>query len=443
MILDRIVLCNQTSKRLDKYGIDHGVLQANHWRFRPSQNIQVCSAQTLEKMGEFPDIDLLIVDECHTIRSKTAEFIKANPKIKVVGLTATPFTKGLGNIYDNVVSTVTTKDLIKKEVLVPLRVFIAKEIDMVGAKTSYGEWTTKEVTTRGKKVTGDIVAEWIEKTHAIFGGPRKTLVFAAGVDHGIDLSRKFQEQGYNFLCISYKDDGEYKADVIEDFSKPDTAIHGLIATDILTKGFDVPDVMIGISARPFTKSFSSHVQQLGRVTRGWPEGRKTFALWLDHSGNYMRFKDEWDEVFENGVDELDDGKEKAKQEPTEYEKEVSKCPKCHALWAKGSDTCYNCGFVREKANAVYSVNGVMEELSGLPKKKVYPIGVRQGFWSAMTWKMHNSGWSRGRAANTFRDKFDEWPEGLNDNLPRLPSLADEAFCRKNLYDYLNAIKKRR
>ena len=178
------------------------------------------------------------------------------------------------------------------------------------------------------------------------------------------------------------------------------------------------------------------------MTRSWPGGDKNFALWLDHSGNYMRFKDEWDDVFENGVDELDDGKEKPKQEPTEYEKEVSKCPKCHALWAKGSDACYNCGFVREKANAVYSVNGVMEELSGLPKKKIYPIGVRQDFWSAMTWKMHNSGWSRGRAANTFRDKFGEWPEGLNDNLPRIPSLADEAFCRKNLYDYLNAIKKR-
>jgi superfamily II DNA or RNA helicase len=440
MVLDRIVLCNQTSGRLDKYGIDHGVLQAQHWRFRPYEQIQVCSAQTLERMKEFPEIDLLIIDECHSTRTQTTEFIKANPKIKVVGLTATPFTKGLGKIYDNVVSTVTTKDLIKQEVLVPLRVFIAKEIDMAGAKTSYGEWTGKEVTARGKKVTGDIVAEWIEKTHAIFGRPRKTVVFAAGVDHGIDLSRKFQEQGYNFLCISYKDDGEYKADVIEDFSKPDTEIHGLIATDILTKGFDVPDVMIGISARPFTKSLSSHIQQLGRVTRSWPGGDKKFALWLDHSGNYMRFKDEWDDVFENGVDELDDGKEKAKQEPTEYEKEVSKCPKCHALWAKGSDTCYNCGFVREKANAVYSVNGVMEELS--VKKKVYPIAVRQSFWSSMTWKMHNSGWSRGRAANTFRDKFGEWPEGLNDNLPRLPSLADDAFCRKNLYDYLNAIKKR-
>ena len=38
MVLDRVVLCNQTSARLDTYGMDHGVLQAGHWRFRPSAN---------------------------------------------------------------------------------------------------------------------------------------------------------------------------------------------------------------------------------------------------------------------------------------------------------------------------------------------------------------------------------------------------------------------
>jgi len=64
MILDRIILCDQTSKRLDRYNIDHGVLQSKHWRWRPYENIQVCSAQTLEKRGSFPGLNLLIVDEC-------------------------------------------------------------------------------------------------------------------------------------------------------------------------------------------------------------------------------------------------------------------------------------------------------------------------------------------------------------------------------------------
>ena len=104
MILDRIVLCDQTSRRLDKYRVDHGVLQAGHWRYKPYEQIQVCSAQTLEKRGDFPGLDLLVVDECHAQRKQTIEFIKNNPHVRVVGLSASPFTKGLAGTYSNVVS---------------------------------------------------------------------------------------------------------------------------------------------------------------------------------------------------------------------------------------------------------------------------------------------------------------------------------------------------
>ena len=142
MILDRVVLCDQTSQRLDKYNIEHGVMQATHWRYRPYERIQVCSAKTLEKRGDFPGLNLLIVDEAHQTREQTIEFIKNNPHIRVIGLTATPFTKGLGKIYDNVISTVTTKDLVDKQVLVPLKVFVAKEIDMRGTFRFHAEFAT-------------------------------------------------------------------------------------------------------------------------------------------------------------------------------------------------------------------------------------------------------------------------------------------------------------
>jgi superfamily II DNA or RNA helicase len=64
--------------------------------------------------------------------------------------------------------------------------------------------------------------------------------------------------------------GAGTSEAIAEFAKPDSSITGLIACDILTKGFDVPDVMIGVSARPFSKSFSQHVQQMGRVMRAAP-----------------------------------------------------------------------------------------------------------------------------------------------------------------------------
>jgi superfamily II DNA or RNA helicase len=433
MLLDRVVLCDQTSKRLEKYDIDHGVMQSGHWRYRPYENIQVCSAQTLERRGSFPGLNLLIVDEAHATREQTVEFIKANPDVRVIGLTATPFTKGLGKIYDNVVSTVTTKQLVDDKVLVPLRVFIAKEINMEGAKKVAGEWSQAETSTRGMVITGDVVAEWIKKTHEIFGEPRKTIVFASGVEHGVHLARKFQEQGHNFICISYKDDDEWKKQVIEDFGKPDTNITGLIATDILTKGFDVSDVMIGVSARPFSKSLSSHIQQMGRVMRGH-EG-KEFAVWLDHSGNYLRFREDWDQVFEEGVEVLDDGKEKAKKEPSEKLKQESKCPKCSALWPAGSDTCYNCGHVKEKKNKVFSIDGEMIELTGNVSRDS-----KQEFWSQMVWYMRTQGWSKGRAANTYKDKFGVWPRGLRDDTPALPSDDTRKFIDKKLKAFLRSVR---
>lgn len=409
MILDRIVLCNQTSARLDSYGMEHGVMQSGHWRYRPYERIQVCSAQTLEKRGSMPGMKLLIVDECHQTRKQTIEFIKNNPDIKVVGLTATPFTKGLGKTYSAVVSAISTRELVEMGSLVPLRVYIAKEIDMAGAKKIAGEWSSAEAEERGIKITGDVVSEWVKKTHEVFGGPRKTVVFAAGVKHAADLAQKFTDAGYNFLSLSYKDDDEFKADAIKEFSKPDSSIMGLVATDILTKGFDAPDVMIGISARPFTKSLSSHIQQMGRVMR--PCEGKEFALWLDHSGNFVRFAEDWEEVYSNGVNELDDGKEKAKVEPTEKEKEAAKCPRCNAFWPGRSDVCACCGFVRPQRNDVTEKAGELVEYNG-SGKKLPGRDERQAFYSQLLGLAAERNYKPGWAFYKYEEKFGVQPRGL-------------------------------
>jgi superfamily II DNA or RNA helicase len=227
----------------------------------------------------------------------------------------------------------------------------------------------------------DIVSEWVAKTHDIFGGPRKTIVFCSGVAHGEDLVRKFGDAGYNFVSISYKDDDDYKSQVLAEFDKPDTDIHGIIATDILTKGFDQSDVMIGISARPFSKSFSSHVQQIGRIMR--PCEGKDQAIWMDHSGNYLRFRDQWDALCSDGVRELDDGAEKTKPEPSDKEKEAAKCPKCGALWPGHSDTCSHCGHVRERKSAVVEVAGEMMEIGSRKKAEKYSAEYKRDFYAQL------------------------------------------------------------
>ena len=360
----------------------------------------------------------MIVDEAHAQRQQTIDFIKNNPQVRVIGLSASPFTKGLANSYEHVVSTTTTRELVDLGWLAPLKVFVAHEIDMSGAKKVAGEWSQKEATERGIKITGDIVSEWIKKTHEVFGGPRKTIVFCAGVAHGADLSQKFAEAGYKFISISYKDDDDFKRDAVEDFAKPVTQIHGLIATDILTKGFDVPDVMIGVSARPFSKSFSSHVQQMGRVMRPYEE--KSFALWLDHSGNYLRFRDQWEDLYENGVSKLDDGAEKAKKEPTDKEKEAAKCPVCGHLWPGGSDMCLHCGHVRPRRNEVMDIPGEMVELDGASKKQLYTSEYREQFYKELIGYFRATGKNDGRAYYLYKDKFGVAPAWKKE--PLTPSI---------------------
>lgn len=410
MVVDLRLLCAQTSTRLARYDIDHGIIQPESPRYRPDLPIQVCMIQTLEARGGFPEVDLLIVDEAHTLRASVIEFVKNNPNVKVVGLSGSPFTKGLAKTYTNVVSACTVNALINDGLLISPRVFIAKQIDMTGAKKIAGEWSDKDSSERGIKITGDVVAEWIAKTTEVFGGPKKTIVFCSGVAHGSDLVQKFAEAGFNFISVSYKDSDEFKQQVLEDFAKPDTGIHGLVATDLLTKGFDVADVCVGVSARPFSKSFSAHVQQLGRIMR--PHDDKDAAIWLDHSGNYLRFRDQWDLLCSDGVSHLHDGAEKTRQEPSTEEKEAAKCPKCGGLWTSSSDVCSHCGFVHARKNDVVSVAGNMTELALVPKKEKYSAEFKEDFHAQLIGHAQEKGHKPGIAYYYYFKKFNAHPPKL-------------------------------
>ncbi|MDR8090345.1 DEAD/DEAH box helicase family protein [Burkholderia gladioli] len=365
-VVDRVNLVDQTSQRFNHYGIPHGVIQADHWRRRGYERIQICSAQTIEKRGFFPDLDLLIVDECHATRQATTQLIQNRAGLRVVGLSATPFTKGLGAVYSNLVNVTTTNELIEGGWLVPLQVYAARAVDMTGAKMVAGEWSEREIEKRGMEIVGDIVAEWIDKTRLHFGGPVKTIVFSATVEHGNELCRQFNEAGYNFQQISYKDaDGDRRRELIEEFRKPDSEIVGLVSCEVFTKGFDVPDIRCGIGARPYRKSLSSHIQQLGRVMRLAPD--KAFGLWLDHCGNVLRFGEDTARIFANGLDSLDDGAldGKSRPEPTDEERKVLRCS-CGFVLPPKCTACPACGKEREKRSLVENVAGVMEAVNNVP-----------------------------------------------------------------------------
>lgn len=419
-IVDRIVLANQTSARFDKYGIPHGVIQSGHWRNRPGELIQVCSAQTLEARGFFPDLKLLIVDESHCVRKNIADFIQ-NTSAKVIGLSATPFSPGLGELYSNLVNVTTTNALIADNWLSPLRVYVAKAADMTGAKIVAGEWSDSEVEKRGMEIVGDIVAEWVAKTHQHFNGPAKTIVFSATVDHGDELCRQFQQAGYNFQQISYKTPDRQREAMIQEFEKDNSEIHGLISCEVFTKGFDCPSVRIGISARPYRKSLSSHIQQLGRVMRPAPWCGKEYGVWLCHSNNYLRFKKDVDRIFEHGLDALPNGEleREARKEPTEKEKKQLLCSACGYVMESFMDRCPACGKERHTRSLVEVVPGKMVSLTAEKEKKL-PAYLRE---KDMVWAQICTNVRKSKSAADKPDEFilkrsrflyhsiyGEWPE---------------------------------
>lgn len=316
-------------------------------------------------------VDGKLVHNCHTMYQSVLNYTQ-NKNIKVIGLTATPFTKGMGEVFTNVVNSITTNRLVEEGWLVPVKYYAAKEIDMKGAALKFdGEWKESEIEERGIKIVGDIVEEWIGKTHQYFGKPEKTIVFSATVAHGDELCRQFQTRGFNFQQISYKDgNGEARRKLIEEFRKPDSEITGLVSCEALAKGFDVTDIRIGIGARPYRKSLSGHIQQLGRVMRSHPG--KDFALWLDHAGNVLRFMEDTQDVFDNGVSDLKAKQydAKARKEPEEREKEVLKCSRCG--YVTKARICPSCGHERAASRSqVENASGELVEITAGKKVKAH------------------------------------------------------------------------
>lgn len=419
---ERRILVEQFSAHLDRAGIDHGILMAGHWRFRPDKLVQIASAQTLERMETLPAIDILFIDELHAcLRASVIRMMENRPTLRIVGATATPFHPAIGKYFSNVVSVTSMAKLVEEKFLVPFRVFVAKEIDTSGLKVVAGEWKKDDLEKRGQQIVGDVVADYIRISHDVFGGYRKTICFSCGIAHGAELAQRFNEAGVNAVQISSEDNEEYRDEVLKDFARPDSEIKVVISVAILSRGFDQSDVDYVILARPLKKSFSEHVQMVGRGARIHPG--KQFAVIQDNSGNFLRFKDEWDTLYNDGVQELGQGQDsKPKKEPTKEQKEAAKCPKCSVVWA-GGDTCLNCGHVRVKRNEVVAVAGEMVEI-GTTKKKAdkYTAQQKADWYAQLIGYANFRGYKPGWAFHKYKDKFGVQPS-MQKPEPASPSVA--------------------
>jgi len=407
-VCDRIALINQTSAMLDEYGIPHGVIQAAHWRWRPGELIQVASAMTLERRSWPENTNLIIVDEAHGIRKQVVNRIDRRDTV-VIGLTATPFTKGIGKHYDAVVTVTTTNKLITEGYLSPFRIFAASEPDMKGVKVVAGEWQEDETAKRAMPIIGDIVAEYLKH-----GENKKFIAFGVNVAHCEEMQKQMLAAGVHCELYTYRTGDDERTEMVKEFRKPDSYIRGLISVSALAKGFDVSDVEVIIMARPLRSSLSEHIQIMGRGLRSHPG--KTCCTILDHAGNSVRFWNETQDFFENGASTLDDGKRKEKKKKDPKEKKPLKCPKCFSVHAP-APSCPACGFIYPKHSNVEHLAGELKELAGGPAAT---RDEKQDIYSQLLHVVRERGYAPGWVNHKFRARFGVWPKGLDD-IPKPPS----------------------
>lgn len=421
-LVDRVALVDQTSKTLDKYGIRHGVVQGVNDRWSPNENVQVCSIQTLARRTLPRRPSLIIYDEAHAMYQSSLNFIADHPEAVAIGLTATPFTPGMSKHWSGLVNVTTTRALIDAGYLIEPTIYVARspEDEELGLN-GFGEFTDSSSTAAGIRIVGDVVQEWVKKTQEHFGGPVKTIVFSPTVEHGREICAAFGAAGFNFQQVSYMDrsDAE-RQEKIDEFRRPDSVIHGLVSCGVLTKGFDVEDVQCGISCKPYRKSLSSHMQEIGRVMRRLANGEQKKAIWLCHSGNIERFAFDMFDVWDNGAGDLSKAEKRDKEPRTRDEetRQKSVCPECSG--ALRGNFCCACGWERPARSGIHAVEGELHAFSlgnmtgmaARPGLRAECLRNPRAVWEACLWHKTNTMRDQHRARKAAYAQWkDIYPSG--------------------------------
>ena len=414
-ICDRRTLIEQTSAVADSYGLTaHSVLMADHWRYDPSSPFQIASAQTLARR-QWPDADLIVIDEAHVQMSVWVNKIK-DCSAHVIGLSATPFSDGLGKLFSNLVCASSMHALTESGVLVPMRVFSCTKVNMRGAATAGGEWTDGAAAERGMEIIGDVVSEWKK-----FASDRKTIVFGATIAHCEEMARQFNSAGVMAACFTSDTSEVERAALLGEYRKPDSALRVLLSVSALAKGFDCQDVECVCDVRPLRKSLSEAIQMWGRGLRSSPATGKKSCYLLDFSGNIIRMAEDYSDIFYNGLDALDAGEklDKTIRRDNEEKPEGKACPVCG--YQPMGKRCVSCGHEVIKPSLVEHEHGEMQEVR-IGKTK-YADDKRHLWEQACSYARGYSAPEKqqGRASHIYKSITGDWPD-RSWNIANTPSV---------------------
>lgn len=351
-------------------GLDLGILCGNLGRYDTRSKVLFASVQSAAKrLDEIGERTFVLIDEAHRVpRDAQGQYgacithlQQRNPKTKVMGLTASPYRldsgrldQGEGRLFDKVVYTYSISDGVADGYLAPLiSKATALKLNTAGVGRSGGEFKAGELQAAvdQHELTAAAVAEawqWRERTNR-----RRAIAFCAGVEHAGHVADAMCVAGWRARAVTGEMDQADRDRAIADFKAG--RLDALTSVDILTTGFNVPEVDLVMMLRP-TLSTGLYVQMLGRGTRPvYPllfnqhtatleervaaiaASSKPDCLVLDYAGNVRRH---------GPVDAVSVRTEKGKASVKDHEPDEGKaCPNCSTMVARNVKACPTCEHV--------------------------------------------------------------------------------------------------
>ena len=427
---DRIKLISQTCDQFDRLGLKYGVMQGQHEQTDPSQLIQIASVQTIARRHKMPDFSLAIVDECHVQAEIVKKLMERYDLVPFIGLSATPYAKGLGRYYDDLIVPITSAELLQQGYLAPVHYYGGSHIDMSKIKmkaiatggSDYDPDALADATEeQQEKLTGDIVKNW-----KLYGENSQTIAFSPSIKHSKYLVDMFNREGIPAAHI----DGYTEESIRQTLYKAhnDGEFKILSCSRLLNTGYDAPSVKCLIDCFP-TKSLIAYQQRAGRIMRIHPD--KPYAIYLDHASNVGRFG-----FAEQIVPTmLDDGIKKfqEKNQVKEVkEKKQNNCPMCQKIMIGIRCSCGYQMSIKEKLETD------KKTLVKLTAGKTFTQADKSTWYSGLLTHARKKGFSDGWAAHKYRAKFGVWPRSVEIKIGEIPLEVENWITSENIrFGYKN------
>ena len=211
-----------------------GIYSAGLGRRDRSSRILFCGIQTVwNKASEIGQVDVLMIDEAHLVPPKAStmygQFIaalrEANPDMKILGLTATPFRldsgrldEGDDRLFDRVVYSYSVGPAIQDGYLAPLSSKpTATGFDLSGVGRLGGDYKQNalQAAVDKEEVTRRAVQEIVAK-----GADRRSwLCFCAGVEHALHVRDAIREHGITCEAVTGATPKDERRKILEAYKR--------------------------------------------------------------------------------------------------------------------------------------------------------------------------------------------------------------------------------